>query len=171
VAQNYSEDMNTAPNGGDMGFIPQASLEKASPDLRRLVDSLAPGVASQPIQTPDGYRILKVITREPAGQRDQTTTRAAEHSRNSGEPEDPITCARFGSDAEPIQIQNYMAPIVDNTAKEVGGDRGAVGFCPLHVNGGTCSSRSSCDHFLKASNLVPVETSRGFQLRMVSKSA
>jgi peptidyl-prolyl cis-trans isomerase SurA len=43
VAQNYSEDPETAPNGGDMGFVPQSSLEKASPDLRKLVDSLQPG--------------------------------------------------------------------------------------------------------------------------------
>src|SRR5690349_5905270 len=29
LAQNYSEDPETAPNGGDMGFVPQSSLEKA----------------------------------------------------------------------------------------------------------------------------------------------
>ena len=28
VAQNYSEDPNTAPNGGDMGYIPASSFEQ-----------------------------------------------------------------------------------------------------------------------------------------------
>src|ERR1051326_7452357 len=70
LAQNYSEDPNTAPNGGDMGLIPESNLERASPDLKRLVLSLQPGVPSKPIQTQYGYQILKVISREPAGQRE-----------------------------------------------------------------------------------------------------
>ena len=45
LAQNYSEDPDSAPNGGDMGMIPESNLEKASPDLRKLIVSLPPGVA------------------------------------------------------------------------------------------------------------------------------
>ena len=83
VAQNYSEDPSTAQNGGDMGFIAQSNLEKASPELRKLVDSLQPGVSSGPIHTPDGYRILKVITREPAGQRDRNDPRVQQSIRET----------------------------------------------------------------------------------------
>jgi peptidyl-prolyl cis-trans isomerase SurA len=120
VAQNYSEDMNTAPNGGDMGFIPQSSLEKASPDLRRLVDSLTPGVASQPIHTPDGYRILKVITREPAGQRDQNDPRVQQSIRETlvNRKDQLLRSAFYEVMRNQSKIQNYMAQsIVDNTAK------------------------------------------------------
>ena len=37
VAQNYSEDPNTAPNGGDFGFVPESSLEQVSVELRKVV--------------------------------------------------------------------------------------------------------------------------------------
>lgn len=70
LAQNYSEDPNSSANGGDLGFIPESALEKANADLRKLVMSLPPGQTSRPIRSSEGYRILKVISREPAGQRE-----------------------------------------------------------------------------------------------------
>jgi peptidyl-prolyl cis-trans isomerase SurA len=70
MAQNYSEDPATTPNGGDLGFLPESSLDKTSPELRKMVLSLAPGQMSPVIHTPEGYRILKMITKEPAGQRE-----------------------------------------------------------------------------------------------------
>ena len=42
LAQNYSEDPNTSPNGGDMGFVRESDLEKANTDLRKMVASLPP---------------------------------------------------------------------------------------------------------------------------------
>lgn len=81
VAQSYSEDPQTTPNGGDLGFLPESSLDKASPDLRKLVLSLQPGSLSNIIHTPDGYRILKVISKEPAGQRDLNDPRAQQSIR------------------------------------------------------------------------------------------
>lgn len=81
VAQSYSEDPQTTPNGGDLGFLPESSLDKASPDLRKLVLSLQPGSLSNIIRTADGYRILKVISKEPAGQRDLNDPRAQQSIR------------------------------------------------------------------------------------------
>lgn len=70
LAQNYSEDPSTISNGGDLGFFLESALEKANADLRKLVMSLAPGQTSRPIKTQEGYSILKVISKEPAGQRE-----------------------------------------------------------------------------------------------------
>ena len=42
LAQNFSEDANSAPNGGDLGWIPQSALNKDS-NLKALLDSLQPG--------------------------------------------------------------------------------------------------------------------------------
>lgn len=70
LAQNYSEDPNSAQNGGDLGFIPESALEKANADLRKAIASLRPGEVTPVMHTAEGYRILKLITREPAGQRD-----------------------------------------------------------------------------------------------------
>jgi len=70
LAQNYSEDAASSQNGGDLGFIPESALEKANADLRRSLMSMRPGETTAPLRTPEGYRILKLITREPAGQRE-----------------------------------------------------------------------------------------------------
>lgn len=83
LAQNYSEDPNTAPNGGDMGFIGESSLEKANPELRKMMMSQQPGQISPIIKTQEGYRMLKVISREPAGQRELNDPRVQQSIRDT----------------------------------------------------------------------------------------
>ena len=83
LAQNYSEDADSAPNGGDLGFIPESSLEKANVELRKIVMELQPGQVSRILQTPEGYRILKVISKEPAGQRDLNDPRVQQTIRET----------------------------------------------------------------------------------------
>ena len=70
LAQNYSEDPNSTQNGGDLGFLPESSLERANADLRKAVLALGPGQTSGILKTGEGFRIFKVISREPAGQRE-----------------------------------------------------------------------------------------------------
>jgi peptidyl-prolyl cis-trans isomerase SurA len=69
LAKNFSEDPASAQNGGDLGFIAESTLDKANVDLRKMIVALQPGQTTKPIHTEEGYRILKVITKEPAGQR------------------------------------------------------------------------------------------------------
>jgi peptidyl-prolyl cis-trans isomerase SurA len=83
VAQNFSEDPSTAPNGGDLGFIGESALEKVNPELRKMVMSLQPGQLSKVIRTPEGYRILKVVSREPAGQRELNDPRVQQNIRET----------------------------------------------------------------------------------------
>jgi peptidyl-prolyl cis-trans isomerase SurA len=120
LAQNYSEDPNSAPNGGDMGFIPASNLEKASPDLKRLVESLQLGLASQPIRTQDGYRILKVISREPAGQRDLQDPRVQQNIRETlmNRKDQLLKAAYFETARNSAKVENYLARgIVENAGK------------------------------------------------------
>lgn len=70
LAQNYSEDTASAQNGGDVGYIGESALDKISPDFKKLVWSLQPGQTSGVLHMPDGYRILKLLSKEPAGQRE-----------------------------------------------------------------------------------------------------
>ena len=96
LAQNYSEDPASAPNGGDLGFVPESALEKANPELRKMVMSLPPGGISPIIHTQEGYRILKVISKEPAGQRElNDPARAADHPRDAAQPQGPIAARRL----------------------------------------------------------------------------
>jgi peptidyl-prolyl cis-trans isomerase SurA len=121
LAQNYSEDPETAPNGGDMGFVPQSSLEKASPELRKLVDSLSPGTFSPPVSTGDGYRILKVISRESAGQRDLNDPRVQQSIRDTllNRKDQLLKSAYYEVARNSSNIQNYLAQsIIEGGAKK-----------------------------------------------------
>jgi peptidyl-prolyl cis-trans isomerase SurA len=73
LAMDYSEDINTAGTGGDLGFVPESALNQSDPALKRVVVGLKAGQVSQPIQIvpKDGPRILilKLIARESPGLR------------------------------------------------------------------------------------------------------
>ncbi len=83
LAQNYSEDPASAQNGGDLGFIAESALDRASPELRKAVLAIPPGQVSNIIKTQEGYRILKVIAREPAGQRELNDPRVQQTIRET----------------------------------------------------------------------------------------
>jgi peptidyl-prolyl cis-trans isomerase SurA len=68
LAMDYSED-STATTGGDLGFVPESALNRSDPALKMLVLSMKVGSVSQPIANQGGYRILKMIAKEAAGQR------------------------------------------------------------------------------------------------------
>ncbi|MEZ5403382.1 MAG: peptidylprolyl isomerase [Bryobacteraceae bacterium] len=83
LAQAFSEDANTASNGGDLGFVPESSLEQAHPELRKMVMALQPGQSSPIVRTPEGYRILRVVSKEPAGQRELNDPRVQQTIRET----------------------------------------------------------------------------------------
>jgi peptidyl-prolyl cis-trans isomerase SurA len=116
LAQNFSEDPNSAPNGGDLGFFPESALEK-DPGLRKLVAGLQPGQTSGVIRTPDGYRILKLIVREPAGQR-QLSDPAVQQSireRLMNQKDQLLRNAYYEVARNEAQVVNYYAnSIVEN---------------------------------------------------------
>jgi peptidyl-prolyl cis-trans isomerase SurA len=80
LASNYSEDQ-FATNGGDVGFIPESNLDKANPELRKLILNMTPGQISPIMHTPEGYRIIKLVAREMAGQRLLSDPRVQEEIR------------------------------------------------------------------------------------------
>lgn len=80
LAQNYSEDQFAA-NGGDVGFVPVSALDKANPELRKEIMDMTPGQVSPVLHTPEGYRIIKLISKEPAGQRELSDPRVQEEIR------------------------------------------------------------------------------------------
>ena len=80
LAQNYSEDQ-WAANGGDIGFVPESTLDRANPELRKLVLNMTPGQVSPIIHTSEGYRLIKLISREMAGQRQLSDPRVQEEIR------------------------------------------------------------------------------------------
>jgi peptidyl-prolyl cis-trans isomerase SurA len=79
LAMSFSEDPNTAPSGGDMGFIPESQLRDNDPNLFNASNRLKQGEITDIIPVYDnsgpshrvmGYAIYKMIAKEPAGQRE-----------------------------------------------------------------------------------------------------
>jgi len=111
LAQNYSEDPNTAPNGGDLGFIPESALTKTSVELRSYVMRMQPGQTSDIIHNPEGYRILKMISKEPAGQRDLNDPRVQQTIRETlmNRKDQLLKAAYYEVARNEAQIVNYYA--------------------------------------------------------------
>jgi peptidyl-prolyl cis-trans isomerase SurA len=123
LAQNYSEDPNSASNGGDMGFIPVSALDKASPELRKMVQSLQPGTVSPVIRTQEGYRVLKVISREPAGQRELNDPRVQQNIRETllNRKDQLLKGAYYEVARGGAKVENYLArSVVENAGKPAG---------------------------------------------------
>lgn len=111
VAQSYSEDPDTAPNGGDLGFIPESSLEQVNVELRRLVMSLQPGQTSDVIQSPEGFRIFKLMSREPAGQRELDDPRVQQTIRENllNRKDQLLRAAYYEVARNEAEVANYYA--------------------------------------------------------------
>jgi peptidyl-prolyl cis-trans isomerase SurA len=120
LAQNYSEDPETAPNGGDRGLVPESAFANASPELQKLLSSLPPGGISPIIPTHEGYVILKVISREPAGQRELNDPRVQQSIRNTllNRKDSLLRAAYYEVARNNAKVVNYFAlSIMQNAEK------------------------------------------------------
>ncbi len=114
LAQAYSEDPNTAANGGDLGYIPESALEQANSELRKMIVSLQPGQTSSPIRTPEGYRILKVMSKEPAGQRELNDPRVQQTIREQllNRKDQLLKAAYYEMARNNAEVVNYYAATI-----------------------------------------------------------
>jgi len=119
LAQNFSEDPNSAPNGGDLGWIPESALDK-DPALKKLLTGLQPGQATNIVHTPDAYRILKLIVREPAGQRELGDPKVQQNIRETlmNRKDQLLRAAYYEVARNDAKVTNYYAETVfQNKAK------------------------------------------------------
>ncbi len=116
-AQKYSEDPKTASNGGDYGFVPESALNQANPELRKAIMDMTPGQISPILHTADGYRILKVISKEPSGQRELSDPRVQENIRRElFQRKDQLLRSAFYEVArDEAKVKNYYAESVMNS--------------------------------------------------------
>ena len=111
LAQNYSEDPVSTPNGGDLGFLPESAFDKAPAELRKLIFSLQPGQLSPIVPTQDGYRIFKMISKEPAGQRDLNDPRVSQtiRERLHNRKDQLLKTAYYEMARNDAKVKNYLA--------------------------------------------------------------
>jgi len=91
VATNFSEDSTSSPNGGDRGFVPESQL-RSDPEAYALLSKLKPGEitnvlpvfdSNAPGRRPVGYAIYKLISHDPAGQRELNDPRVQQAIRSA----------------------------------------------------------------------------------------
>jgi len=117
VAMAYSEQPETAQNGGDLGFVPESSL-KSDPIAYAAVNKLKPGQYTTVIAVADpnnhqiyGYRIVKLISRESAGQRELQDPRVQQAIRDQlrDRREQLLKAAYYEVIHDEAKIENFFA--------------------------------------------------------------
>jgi len=118
LAMNYSEDPETSGNGGDLGTIPESSLRNTDPNTRDIVLKLKPGQYSPIITVLDpgskklvGFRIVKLVAKEPAGQRDLSDPRVQQAIRSQihDRREQLLKAAYYEILRDSAKVENYYA--------------------------------------------------------------
>jgi len=126
LAIDYSEDSSSS-TGGDLGFVPESALNQSDPVLKKAVLSMKPGGVSPPIAIKGGggYRILKLIAKEAAGQRllsdPQVQQGIREMLRNR--KEQLLRSAYMVDARDDAQVQNYLAAQILESAGKLPGDK------------------------------------------------
>jgi peptidyl-prolyl cis-trans isomerase SurA len=110
LAMDYSED-STATTGGDLGFVPESALNRSDPALKKTILMMKPGDVSQPIGDKNGYRILKLIAKEPAGQRELSDPQVQQSIRDMlrNRKEQLLRSAYMIDARDDSHVTNYLA--------------------------------------------------------------
>ncbi len=118
LAMNYSEDPETSGNGGDLGTVPESSLRTTDPTTRDAVLKLKPGQYSTIITVINpankqavGFRIVKLVSKEPAGQRDLSDPRVQQAIRSQlhDRREQLLKAAYYEVLRDSAKVENYYA--------------------------------------------------------------
>jgi len=118
LAMNYSEDPETSGNGGDLGTMPESSLRNTDTGTHDAVMKLKPGQYSSIItvmnpatKQPVGFRIVKLVSKEPAGQRDLSDPRVQQAIRSQlhDRREQLLKAAYYEVLRDSAKVDNYYA--------------------------------------------------------------
>jgi peptidyl-prolyl cis-trans isomerase SurA len=111
LAMDYSEDMNSAATGGDLGYVPESALNQSDPALKKLVIGLKAGQVSSPIVLKDSIRILKLVTREAPGLRALTEPQVQQSIRDTlrNRKEQLLRASYLAVARDDARVTNYLA--------------------------------------------------------------
>jgi peptidyl-prolyl cis-trans isomerase SurA len=118
LAMKYSEDPETSGNGGDLGTVPESGLKGTDPATRDAVVRLKPGqyssiisVVNPSTRQPVGFRIVKLVAKEPAGQRELSDPRVQQAIRSQlhDRREQLLKAAYYEVLRDSAKVENYYA--------------------------------------------------------------
>jgi peptidyl-prolyl cis-trans isomerase SurA len=127
LAMKYSEDPETSGNGGDLGTVPESGLKGADPATRDMVMKLKPGQYSPVITVVNpanklvGFRIVKLVTKEPAGQHELADPRVQQAIRSQlhDRREQLLKAAYYEVLRDSAKVENFYAKkVLDNNGIE-----------------------------------------------------
>ncbi len=123
VAMNYSEDPDTAPNGGVLGVVPESGLKNTDATTRETVMKLKPGQHTPVITVGApghifGYRVVQLISKEPAGQRELSDPRVQQQIRDQlrERREQLLKAAYYTVLHDQAKVENFYAEQVLKTS-------------------------------------------------------
>jgi peptidyl-prolyl cis-trans isomerase SurA len=118
LAMDYSEDMNSAATGGDLGYVPESALNQSDPLLKKMVMGMKPGQVSPPLGLKEGYRILKLVTRESPGQRNISDPQVQQTIRDTlrNRKEQLLRSAYLAIARDEARVRNFLAEQVVEAA-------------------------------------------------------
>jgi peptidyl-prolyl cis-trans isomerase SurA len=120
LAMDYSEDAS-ASTGGDLGFIPESALNRSDSVLKKAVLSMKPGEVTRPIPfNGGGYRILKMVAKEAAGQRKLSDPQVQQGIRDAlrNRKEQLLRSAYLAEAREEAHVANFLArQILESSGK------------------------------------------------------
>jgi hypothetical protein len=110
LARDYSEDLESAPRGGDMGFMPRSAVAQAPPALRDAILTAMPG-SVRAVQQDGVHVLLLLVARETAGQRELTSPGVREQVQNTlrARKEQLLRTAYLTALRSDADVVNYQA--------------------------------------------------------------
>jgi len=127
LAMKYSEDPQTSGNGGDLGTVMESGLKGTDPATRDTVMKLKPGQYSpivtvvDPSTRQEMFRIIKLVAKEPAGQRELSDPRVQQAIRSQlrDRREQLLKSAYYEVLRDSAKVENYYAKkVLDNNGIE-----------------------------------------------------
>jgi peptidyl-prolyl cis-trans isomerase SurA len=125
LARDYSEDPQSAPQGGDLGFVGASALNQVAPALRQAVLKAKPGDVTT-VSAGGGHVLVLVVAREEAGQRDLSSPGVREGITDllRQRKEQLMTAAYIAASRNDTTIVNHFArQLVESRS-------GTPGFAP-----------------------------------------
>ncbi len=110
LAADFSEDPQTAPRGGDLGFVPVSALQRVPPQLRDAALKTSPGTVST-VSIGGGHTIILLVAKEAAGQRDPSMPEVRENITQTlrGRREQLLRAAYLSAMRNDAVVVNYLA--------------------------------------------------------------
>jgi peptidyl-prolyl cis-trans isomerase SurA len=120
LAMDYSEDANSAPRGGDLGFVPASTLERVPAQVKKMVLDTKPGEVSS-VTLNGATTLLMVVAHEAPGQRELSTPSVHDSIRdNLKSRREQVLHAAYLADAR------AGATVVNNLARQIIANNGAL---------------------------------------------